>query len=113
MLQQLLARMEEMNANQEKAEASISANIEDMLVEIRARMKSNEDLLARLKARIETNREKDREDLKEMKEQNKSGQAEMRSTICAFRSDLEQTTQQETKDSLSYVEHKHITSAMN
>jgi hypothetical protein len=42
--QDLLARMEEMNANQKEAEAS---------------MNSNQDLLARLEARIEANRETD------------------------------------------------------
>jgi hypothetical protein len=57
-----------MNANQEKAEVSMSAS-----------MKSNQDWLARLEARIEINREKDREDLKEMRAEIKSGKAEMRS----------------------------------
>jgi hypothetical protein len=89
------------NANQEKAEASMSAS-----------MKSNQDLLARLEARIETIREKDREDLKgmmeemkanadrnqeemlaRMRENIKSSQAEMRSTVCSMRSELEQTIQ--------------------
>jgi DNA replication protein DnaD len=84
MMQRLLARMEEMNVNQEKAEASMSA-----------RMKSNLDLMARLEARIETNRENDREDLKEMREEIKSGQAEMRSTVCVIRSELEKTIQRE------------------
>jgi hypothetical protein len=71
------ARMEEMNANQEKAEASMSAS-----------MKSNQDLLARLEARIETNRGKDGEDLKEMREEIKSDQAEMRSTLDEWLTDL-------------------------
>jgi hypothetical protein len=39
-------------------------------------MKSNQDLLIRLEARIETSKEKDRENLKEMKEEIKTGQAE-------------------------------------
>jgi hypothetical protein len=43
----LLARMKEMNANQEKAAASMSFS-----------MKSNQDLLAQLEARFETGREK-------------------------------------------------------
>jgi flagellar motor switch protein FliM len=65
-------------------------------------MKSNEDLLAKLEARIGINREKDREDLEEMREEIKSGEAEMRSTICPFRSELEETIQQKTKGFLSY-----------
>jgi hypothetical protein len=47
-----LARMKEMNGNQEKAAAS---------------MESNQDFLARLEARFETRREKYRENLKEMR----------------------------------------------
>jgi hypothetical protein len=38
------------------------ADREDMLAEMSACMKSNQDLLERLEARIETNREKHRED---------------------------------------------------
>jgi signal transduction histidine kinase len=57
-----------------------------MLAEISACMKSNKDMLARLEARIETNREKDREDAKEMREDIKSSQAEMRPKICAMQS---------------------------
>jgi hypothetical protein len=75
-----------------------------MLTEISAHMKShqkmmksNQDLLARLEARIETNREKDQEDLKEMWEEIKSGQAEMRSIVCAMRSELKKTIQREMK----------------
>jgi hypothetical protein len=83
-MQQLLARMDawrkEMNANQKKAAAS---------------MKSNQDLLARLGARFETGREKYREDLKEMRDEIKSGQAEMKSTVCAMRPELEETIQRE------------------
>jgi hypothetical protein len=76
----MLTRMEETNANQEKVEGSTSTS-----------MRSNQDLLSRLEARIETNREKDQEDLKEMREEIKSGQAEMRSTIRLFRSELNET----------------------
>jgi hypothetical protein len=49
---------------------------------------SNQYLLAMLEARIETNRGKDREDLKEMREEIKSGQAEMRSTLDEWLMDL-------------------------
>jgi signal transduction histidine kinase len=56
-------------------------------------MKSNEDLLARLEARFETGREKYREDLKELREEIKCGQAEMKSTVCAMRPELEETIQ--------------------
>jgi hypothetical protein len=58
-------------------------------------MKSNQDLLARLEARFETGREKYWEDLKEMREETKSGQAEMRSTVYAMWSELEETIQRE------------------
>jgi hypothetical protein len=57
------------------------------------RMQSNQDILARLEAIIENNKEKDREDLKKMWEKIKSGKAEMRFTICAFRSEMEETIQ--------------------
>jgi valyl-tRNA synthetase len=58
-------------------------------------MEANQDFLARLEATIETNKEKDREELKEMWEEIKSVQAEMRFTICAFRSEMEETIQRE------------------
>jgi signal transduction histidine kinase len=61
---------------------------------------NQEDLMARLEARSETNRKKYQEDLKEMREEIKSGQVEMRATICAFQSELEETIQQETKTSV-------------
>jgi hypothetical protein len=100
-LLEILARVEaRMIANQEKEEASISVS-----------MKSNQHLVARLEARIEIDREKDREDLKGMKEETnakadgkqekmlakmreniKSSQAEIRSTVCAMRSELDETT---------------------
>jgi hypothetical protein len=56
-------------------------------------MKSNQDLLARFEARFETGREKCREDLKEMREEIKSGQAEMKSTVCVMQPELEETIQ--------------------
>jgi hypothetical protein len=54
-------------------------------------------LLARLEARIETNRGKHREDLKEMREEFKSGQTEMIFTVCAMRSELKETIQHRMK----------------
>jgi GH24 family phage-related lysozyme (muramidase) len=45
--------------------------------------------MVRLEAKIETNREKDREHLKEMRKEIISGQAEMRFTLCAMRPKLE------------------------
>jgi hypothetical protein len=91
------ARMEvKMNSNQKKAEADRIADRECM---------------KQMMARTEENRERGREDLKRMmaemyakmdgkqeemlarmREDIKSGQAEMRSTICAFRSELDETT---------------------
>jgi hypothetical protein len=56
------------------------------------RMAANQDFLAKLEARIETNKEKD---LKEMWEEIKSVQAEMRFTICALRTEMEETIQRE------------------
>jgi flagellar hook-basal body complex protein FliE len=44
--------------------------------------------------------------MKEIDAKMDANQSEMRSTICAFRSELEETIQQETKDSLSYVDQK-------
>jgi hypothetical protein len=63
-------------------------------------------LLARLEARIETNRGKDREDLKEMREEIKSGHAEMRSTVCAMRSELEETVQHEMRALIQPIRSK-------
>jgi lipopolysaccharide biosynthesis regulator YciM len=63
-------------------------------------MKPNKDLMTRLEARIETNTETDREerkadqeDLKRMMEEMIAKQVEMRSTVCAFRSELKETIQ--------------------
>jgi signal transduction histidine kinase len=49
---------------------------------------------------------KQEEMLARMREDIKSGQAEIRSTICALRSQLEETIQQETKDFPSYDDQK-------
>jgi dihydroxyacetone kinase-like predicted kinase len=107
MMQQLLAKMEEMNANQDKAEVSMNASMKEQMQEMtvlmkadrktdQARMEANkDDFLARLEARIETNKEKDREDLKKMWEEIISGQAEMRFTTCAFRFEMEESIQRE------------------
>jgi hypothetical protein len=69
----------------------INASMKKQMQEMMASMKSNQDLLARLEARIETNREKDQENLKEIREEIKSGQAEMRFSVCVMRSELEET----------------------
>jgi signal transduction histidine kinase len=91
----------------------MKTNKEDMLAQISASMKSNEDLLARMEVKIDAkqtktddNQEKMAVNLKEMREEIKFGQAEMRSTISAFRSELEEIIEQETKDFLSYVDQK-------
>jgi DNA repair exonuclease SbcCD ATPase subunit len=76
-------------------------------------------------AKMESNRERDRDNLKEikaemnakmdgqqeemlarMREDIKTSEAEMRCTICAFLSELEETIQEEKKNFLSYVEQK-------
>jgi hypothetical protein len=64
MMQQLLARMQEMDAKMDTNQAKATKQ-EEMLTEISTRMDAN---------------------LNEVQEDIKSGQAEMRSTICAFRS---------------------------
>jgi hypothetical protein len=75
-----------------------------MLAEMNANMKSNQEMMKSNKAkaakedqippeiiaRMNTN-------LNEMREEIKSGQAEMRSTICAFRSELKETIHHEMK----------------
>jgi uncharacterized protein YicC (UPF0701 family) len=79
--------MQQLLANQEKAEANAKVNKEDML------------------AKLQANRESDREELKGMinenlnylKEDIKSRQAEMRSTYFAMRSELKETIQHEMK----------------
>jgi hypothetical protein len=109
-----------LKARQNKTEANRKADRE-ALNEMSASMKSNQDLLAKLEARIETNKETDREErkaerkadvknlkrtLKEMNSKMDGKQAEMRSTVCAVRSELEETIQHEMKDMLSYVDQK-------
>jgi signal transduction histidine kinase len=54
-------------------------------------------MMAEMYAKLDGKQE---EMLARMREDIKSGQAEMRSTICALRSELEETIQQETKDFL-------------
>jgi hypothetical protein len=56
------------------------------------RKEANQIFLAKLEARIETNKEKE---FKEMWEEIKSGQAEMRFKICAFRSRMVETIQRD------------------
>jgi signal transduction histidine kinase len=82
MMQQLLAKAK---ANQDllaRMEAETDANP--------AKASKQEEMLAEISDRINTN-------LKDLKEYIKSGQAEMRSTICAFRSELKETIQHEMK----------------
>jgi hypothetical protein len=72
-------------------------------------------LLARLEARIETNRETDREErkterkanqedhrrlLEEMNAKVDANQAEIRSTVCAIQSELEETIQHEMRTAI-------------
>jgi hypothetical protein len=83
---------------------------------------NQQDLLAKMEATIKTNREKDWEDvtglmekmnakvdgrqeemLARMQENTKSGQAEIRSTICAFRSNLKENIQCETRAAIQFV----------
>jgi hypothetical protein len=81
-----------------------------MMESMEAKMDSNQEIQARMEAKMETNRERDRDDLKrtmaEMNAKMDGNQTEMRSTICAIWSELEETIQQETKYFLSYVDQK-------
>jgi NurA-like 5'-3' nuclease len=91
-------------ANQKKAETKRESDPEQMMAgmnantkEMKAKMDANqvkatkqEEMLAEIRARMDTN-------LKEMKEDITSGQAEMRSTICAFWSVLKETITHEMK----------------
>jgi hypothetical protein len=96
MMELLLARMNaSMKEHMQEMKADRKADKEDILAQISTSMKFNEDIARRLEAIIETNREKDQEDLKEMKDEIKAGQAEMRSTVCAMRSELEEIIQRE------------------
>jgi hypothetical protein len=69
-----------------------------------ANAKANQDLLTRMEAKIDANRESNQElqgminaNRKDLKEDIKSIQVEIRSTICAFRSELKETIQHEMK----------------
>jgi signal transduction histidine kinase len=57
-------------------------------------------------AKMEATQERMDANLKDLKEDIKSSQAEMRSTICAIRSELEGTIQHEMKGILLYVDEK-------
>jgi hypothetical protein len=91
-MQEMAARM---GANRAEMKADRKADKEYMLAEMSTSMKSNQDLLARLEVKIDANRTKtdntqERMDvnLKEMREEIKSGQAEMRSTLDVWLMDL-------------------------
>jgi hypothetical protein len=85
-----------------------------MLELLLANQKKTKGDQARMKTKIGANRESDPEELdgminanlKDLKEDIKSSKAEMRSIICAFRSELEEIIQHEMKDFLSYVDQK-------
>jgi hypothetical protein len=82
--------------NQERMEAKLGANQskaakqEEMLAEISTRMDANTKEMNATQERMNAN-------LKDLKEDIKSSQVEMRSTICAFRSELKETIQHEMK----------------
>jgi hypothetical protein len=119
MMEILLARMNaSMKEHMQEIMARKDANQTEMKVDRKAdqaEMKADRKAdQARLEARIETNMEKDRKDVKgimkelnakadgkqeemlaRMREDIKSSQAEMRSTVCAMRSELEETIQRE------------------
>jgi hypothetical protein len=80
-------------ANHEKAEAKANANRKEMMAETRAETEAMRD------KRMGANRESDQEELKGMMEEINakmdSNQAEMRSIICTFGSELKETIQRE------------------
>jgi chromosome segregation ATPase len=109
--------MQQLLANQEKAEANAKANQEDLLARIEAKMDANqakaakqEEMLAEISARMDANtkeinatQERMNTNLKDLKEDIKSSQAEMRSIICAFQSELKETIQREIKAAIQSV----------
>jgi uncharacterized protein YlxW (UPF0749 family) len=79
MLAEISARMD---ANTKEMNAKVDAN--------QAKATKQEEMLAEIRTGMDT-------DLNEMREEIKSNQAEMRSTICAFQSELKETIQHEIK----------------
>jgi DNA anti-recombination protein RmuC len=70
------AKMDANQADQARMEAKLDAN--------QAKATKQEEMLAEISARMDTN-------LNKMREEIKSSQAEMISTICAFQSELKET----------------------
>jgi hypothetical protein len=94
--------MQQLLANQDKAEADRMANqarMEAKMEANQAKATKQEEMLAEISARMDTN-------LNDMREEIKCGQAKIRSTVCAIRSKLEETIQHEMKGVLLYVEEK-------
>jgi hypothetical protein len=71
-----------------RMEANRESDKEDMLAEIRVRMDADTKEMNTTQERMNAN-------LKDLKEDNKSSQAEMKSTICTFWSELKETVQHE------------------
>jgi hypothetical protein len=82
MLERLLPNQEETKADQARMEAKMDDN--------QAKAAKEEEMLAEISARMDTN-------INEMREEIKSGQAEMRSTTCTFQSELKETIQRQMK----------------
>jgi hypothetical protein len=82
-----------MDANQTEINTRKDTNSKEKEVKMdgnQAKAAKQEEILAQRSARMDKN-------LNEMREEIKSGQAEIRSTICAFRSELKETIQHEMK----------------
>jgi DNA repair exonuclease SbcCD ATPase subunit len=98
-MQQIIEMLAEIKADRKADQANAKSNKEAMLVKFKAKIDENqermeakmdanqakaakqEEMLAEISARMNAN-------LKDLKEDIKSGQVQMRSTICAFRSQL-------------------------
>jgi hypothetical protein len=89
-MEQIMKMLKDM---QEKADADRKADREDLKETIKA---NQEEMLAQISSRIDTN-------LNETREEIKSSQAEMRFTLCAFRSELKETIQHEMRASIEFV----------
>jgi hypothetical protein len=79
--------------------ARMNASMKEHMQEMTARMDANQADQARMEANKEDMLARTEENMKDIK----SSQAKMRSTICAFRSELKETMKRETRAVIQYV----------
>jgi chromosome segregation ATPase len=93
------------NANTKEMNVKMDANqanadkLKEILADLSAKIAENTKELNATQERINAN-------LENLKEYIKFSQAEMRSTVCAIRSELEETIQHKMKGVLPYVDQK-------